>query len=67
MIHTARLYRFYWKDGKMDFFHGDTVKEALTNAGYGAGALAALDFYESTPEPTYEWNKETRNWDKKEG
>jgi len=37
----------FWLDGKMELVHGETIKRAFQNAGYGAGALAALDFYDS--------------------
>lgn len=40
-------YRFYWRDGKVEEGEGTTVADAFTRLGYGAGALSALDYYET--------------------
>lgn len=39
-------YIFHWKDGTTDTLDGDAPVDALNKAGFGPGALAALDFYE---------------------
>jgi hypothetical protein len=48
-------YIFHWRDGKDETLIGDTAADALNRAGYGRGAVAALDYYEQAlPEcPTY--------------
>lgn len=39
-------YRFHWRDGKIDEEWGDNPANAFTRLGYGAGAVAALDYHE---------------------
>lgn len=39
-------YIFHWLDGKDETLAGNTAADALNSAGYGRGALRALDFYE---------------------
>jgi len=39
-------YKLYWLDGKEEIVKGDTIAQAFTLAGYGQGALAALDYFE---------------------
>lgn len=43
---TEELFRFYWLDGKVEELPGHSAVEALNRAGYGNGALRALDFWE---------------------
>lgn len=58
-------YTFYWKTGDREVFEGNSPADALNNAGYGGGALRALDFYASGESDDYEWNKDKREWVKK--
>jgi hypothetical protein len=53
----------YWRgSGDVELVEGSTIAEAFSNAGYGAGALRALDYYEpftpykSTLEPGFTGN-----------
>jgi hypothetical protein len=39
-------FRLFWRDGKQEVIEGTTISDAFTRAGYGAGAVAALDYYE---------------------
>lgn len=57
-------YTFYWRDGKRDVYPGNTPDEALNNAGFGAGALRALDFWARGDNKEYQWNDTTREWDR---
>lgn len=41
-----RTFILYWLSGRTEEVTGKTIAEAFTNAGYGAGSLAALDYYE---------------------
>ena len=43
-------YRFHWQDGTVDEGAGHTCADALTRLGYGAGAVAALDYWEKIIE-----------------
>ncbi|BEL38392.1 hypothetical protein [Mycobacteroides abscessus] len=40
------LYEFHWRNGVSEELYGDSAADALVRAGYGSGALAALDYYE---------------------
>ncbi len=41
-----KQWRFHWLNGKVEVGIGDTVSEAFTQLGYGAGAMAAMDHYQ---------------------
>ncbi len=56
------MFTLYWRDGKRETVEGSTVSEAITNAGYGGGALRALDFYAVGDCKQYKWDSEERNW-----
>ena len=61
-------YTLFWLNGKTEIVKGNAPHEAMNNAGYGAGAVRALDFYaEGDQRENWEWNKEKRNWYKKVG
>ena len=58
-------YTFFWKDGKKETLVGANPAAAMNQAGYGHGALAAMDFYESGEVKGWKWNKETSQWEQK--
>lgn len=41
-----KTFKLHWLDGKTELIKGNTIASAFTSAGYGAGALRALDWYE---------------------
>lgn len=41
-----KTFTLYWLDGVIDTVKGVDIADAVRRAGYGGGALAALDFYE---------------------
>ncbi len=44
-------YKLHWKHGDSEIVRGSSPEQAMTLAGYSAGALAALDYYEKlTPD-----------------
>lgn len=53
-------YTLFWLDGKREVVHGATIAEAMTSAGYGGGAVRALDFYASGDRDDYQWDG--RDW-----
>lgn len=55
-------FTLFWRDGKREVVSGRTPAEAMTLAGYGGGALRALDFYTSGDTDDWKWIKETREW-----
>jgi len=44
-----KWFRFVWKDGTSNGGRGYDAADAFRRLGFGAGALAALDYYECTP------------------
>ncbi len=45
-----KTFKFFWLNGDTDVGHGETVAEAFSRLGYGAGAMGALDYYEEVTE-----------------
>ena len=43
-------WKLYWLDGRTEIIEGDTIADAFTKAGYGMGAIGALDYYEPIEE-----------------
>lgn len=62
----AKTFTLYWRDGKRELVHGATIAEACTHAGYGAGAIRALDFYAKGDDNSYWWDAKERDWHNKE-
>jgi len=60
-----RTYTLYWLTGKREVVKGKDVAQAMTLAGYGGGAVGALDFYASGNDNQYSWDAEKRDWVKK--
>lgn len=58
-----KKFRLYWLDGKTEVIEGDGIKDAFCRAGYGGGALRALDSYDDGEELKYKWNSENRKWE----
>ena len=48
------LYKFHWVGGKVDVMAGGTPEAAFNKLGYGAGAMRALDYYETFEVPEEE-------------
>lgn len=56
-------FTLYWLTGKRETVEGNTVEQAMTQAGYGGGSTRALDFWARGDNQDYIWNAETHNWD----
>ena len=57
----------YWLTGDRQVVEGEQIHIAMNNAGIGAGALAALDFYKKGAEDHgYRWSPDDRRWVKGE-
>jgi hypothetical protein len=41
-----KKWSLHWLDGTKEIIEGNTLSEAFTKAGYGNGALKALDYVE---------------------
>ena len=62
-IEASETFCLYWLDGKHEFARGRNAADAITRAGYGAGAMGALDTYTQGPIPQYIWHEGARKWD----
>lgn len=51
-----KKFTFYWLDGKRQVFEGRHPADALNRAGYGGGALRALDFCAKGDNHDYVWS-----------
>lgn len=47
-------FTFYHLNGKREVLQGDDPQDAWTKAGYGAGAIHAIDFYVNGDDRSYE-------------
>ena len=46
-----KTFILHWKfDNKTETIYGESISDAFMRAGYGAGALGALDYYEEVKE-----------------
>lgn len=60
---TIKTYTLFWLGGDTQIVNGPDPASAMNNAGIGAGALPALDFYaEGDSRDSYVWSKEERTW-----
>lgn len=56
-------YVIFWLSGTKTKCEGTSEADAFRRAGYGGGALAAVDFIAlSDDENDYEFDKETHSW-----
>ena len=62
-----KKFTLYWRTGQRDVVRGKTIREAFTLAGYGAGAMASLDFHANGDNHEYKWDSKSREWVRKEG
>lgn len=59
-------FTIFWLTGETQIVKGGKPHEAMNNAGIGAGALRAMDFYAlGDQRKNWEWDKEKRTWLKK--
>ena len=56
-------FTLFWLTGKSQVIKGTDIADAFRRAGYGEGALGALDFYSTgNVENEHVWDKENRRW-----
>lgn len=41
-----KTFILHWLDGTTETIHGNSISDAFAKAGYSAGSLAALDYYD---------------------
>ncbi len=59
---TRNRYTLYWRDGRRTIVIGDTIEDAFSKAGYGGGAVGALDWYDEGVSETHRWDKAQKTW-----
>ena len=59
---TDKTFTLYWRTGDREVVTGETVEKAMMLAGYGGGAIRALDFYAKGDDREWKWAPETREW-----
>lgn len=64
-METNKKFTIYWKHGTKSFVEGPTIEQAFTNAGYGAGAVTAIDWYDHGETSTHDWSIEQKKWIRK--
>jgi hypothetical protein len=57
-----KTFRLYWLSGDTDTVTGSTIADAMNSAGYGGGAVRALDFYQQGEAQTYHWDNSKGGW-----
>ena len=57
-----KKYTLYWLDGKREVVEGNSISDAVNAAGYGYGALKALDFWAEGDNDEYRWDEDARTW-----
>lgn len=57
-----KKFTLYWLTGDREVVEGATPAAAMTAAGYGQGALRALDFYAAGESTEWVWHQDTRSW-----
>jgi hypothetical protein len=62
MIKTMNKWTVYWRTGQREVLDGNTQADALNGAGYGRGAVAAIDFIAAGDCHDYTWDATTRDW-----
>ena len=61
-----RKFVLYWLNGKSETVQGRDATEAIARAGYGRGAIPALDFMAPYGDGIeYEWSIDRRTWVRK--
>lgn len=58
----ADAFTLYWRSGSRQTLQGLTIEDAFNRAGYGAGAIKALDFFVKGDDHKYKWNAESKEW-----
>lgn len=53
-----KKFRLYWIGGRTEIVEGDDIADAFTHAGYGAGAIRALDYSEEIKTSKKEKNED---------
>lgn len=53
-----KTFKLYWLDGSTEIVKGYDIADAFRKAGYGGGAIRALDYHKEIKEEDNQVNKE---------
>lgn len=59
-------FTIYWLGGSRNVVHGKSIEDAFTRAGYGGGAVNAIDWYDNGISETHWYDKDAKEWKKYE-
>lgn len=62
MDEQLKTFTAFWLDGKREVLQGNDPADAFRCAGYGRGAIRALDFWGYGDNQDYAWDIEKRKW-----
>lgn len=57
-----KAFTLYWRTGHREVIYGTSIDNAFIYAGYGNGAVRALDWYDNGYTETHTWNKDSKVW-----
>jgi len=57
-----KYFTIYWLNGDYSVIQGESIEQAFTAAGYGAGAVKAVDWYDNGISQTHYYNKKCKEW-----
>lgn len=55
-------FTLYWLDGRRTVIKGDTIEQAFAAAGFGGGAIRAVDWFDNGVSETHRYDKATKQW-----
>lgn len=61
-MNESKWFTIYWLGGTKSYVFGPTIDQAFTDAGYGAGASPAIDFYDNGISCSHYYDKTKKEW-----
>lgn len=58
----SKIFTLYWRTGRREIVHGKDPADAMNRAGYGGGAVRALDLYAEGDNHEWEWRASEHEW-----
>ena len=59
-----KTFTVYWRYNEKTIIKGLNEADAFRKAGFGGGALKAVDFFATGENSDYTWNSTTKEWDR---
>lgn len=59
-----KFFTIYWLGGNRSVVNGKDIADAFSRAGYGGGAVNAIDWYDEGVSETHFYNKQERQWER---